>query len=875
MIRTKPLSLYVIFCGSTLVGSLAHANATESDSAANNTGNMQLTGDQNQVKFDYIGDQSRIGIGINDDFDLVAEIMHGFLDDGDSVWIGEGWFSRGAGGLKLNYHWLSETVNWDDPAQVPDGLKTYKVFAAVDQNREDDRKVTLGGGFENKDLFASLYISASFTGSRETGVNRSTLENILSGVDATGSFQQTEFTTTTTRVFEHAYDYGIGARIGTYFDQSLVRLRGGLDYEVGDYDSDQFTLSAAVEKFFENTRHSLALSAEHIEKSGDFEIDDRDTRVILMWRYSFGGDPYQPSKVLTQEQVEKINPAVAPVTEMKLMQDNVDLRVEALFGLDQSSLNETSLSAISKIVNQLNKGAIVGKISVVGFTCDLGSSAYNKALSERRALAVRRQLIALGVDPANILVEGRGEAQPKVPNTSEENRRLNRRVQIQFLQAVEREVVVQPGKEETREMIWTQRQVDNVPAWIKRSMYNPVQHKRTVDVYRYEKEETEVTLGEKTYLNAIPVAAADQITVRRNSGDTIIDALANDTDQDGEALSIVAVTQPANGVATNFGDVISYRPAAGFVGTDQIEYTIQDSQGETATAVIEITVTNTIPTASNDSISTSANTPVLIPVLDNDRDDDSDSLQITQVGNPANGSVSIEGDLIRYIPATGFVGTDSFTYTVTDGFETTVATVTVTVQPGAPTSGADSAETEFETPVTIDVLANDSAFNGGVLTIVGVSQPANGSVEIVNGVVVYTPNSGFSGTDSFTYTIREAGGEESTGTVSVVVAEDDSGNGGGNENNAPEAVNDVIFANLTDTITLDVLANDTDADGDALTVVSIDNLPRESQAIITLNEDGSITFVPQANWRGGVLEFTYRISDGKGGFDVARVKIKC
>jgi outer membrane protein OmpA-like peptidoglycan-associated protein len=869
--------LFKIFVPQLLITSYLgfYSQLTQAETAPASSGITIAGSDQSkQATLDYIGDKARIGVGIDDDFHLVGELLYATDPQDDSTWIGEAWVNRGAGGLKLNYHWLSNDNLTNDNAvsadQNPDlDPVVFKLFAAIDQNRDEDRKATLGGGLEKNRWFLSGHFSAAITGKRGDGKSIEETERTLEGFEGERAYTQLETTSTTTRFFIHPYDYGVGLRFGHFYDQSLLRVRMGLDYEIGDYDSSQATLSLGLEKFFVGSGHSLALTVEHFKKEGDFEHQRTDTRGVLLLRYSFG-ENYQPSHVLRQVQKEQVVAAIPAVKEKKLIKDQVDLRLETLFGLDQSKLTEKSEELLKSIARRLKLGEIIGKISVVGHTCDLGPADYNQKLSEQRAKSVKDKLVALGFDPDQIITEGRGESQPKVANDSEANRRLNRRVKIQFLQMVEEEVEVKAAAPATTEVVWVAERVANAPAWIRRSLLNPAQHKRVVDVYKYEKKSVETTLGERQFANNAPRANDDVIVLQRNSNASVIDVLANDDDIDGDDLSIVAVTQPENGVVDNFGDLLTYQANSGYAGTDSFSYTVRDANGEESVASVFVTISNSLPVTNTDTATTAANQAVIIDVLANDSDQDNDNLTIASVTQPANGTVSIEDGNVRYVPNGSFVGEDSFSYVSTDGLATTIGQVIITVTGAAPQAVTDSATTSFETPVTISVLDNDVPALGGQLSIISTTQPSNGTVAIEANQIRYTPAAGFSGSDSFSYTIQEDSGLTQIATVTVEVSDAPPAN------QAPVASDDsFLLTSLTDIVTLDVLANDSDPDGDTLTITGLDNLPPTTRAVITINPDNTLTFAPQPAWQGLVLEFTYTVDDGKGGQATATVRVKC
>jgi hypothetical protein len=198
-----------------------------------------------------------------------------------------------------------------------------------------------------------------------------------------------------------------------------------------------------------------------------------------------------------------------------------------------------------------------------------------------------------------------------------------------------------------------------------------------------------VTSGDRfTYgtqgTNHPPVAQNDTATTATGAAVTI-NVLANDSDPDGDPLTVTTVTTPAHGSAViNAGTTVTYTPQPGFAGSDAFTYTISDGRGGTASATVAVTV-NAVdhpPVAKNDSASTTRGRPVQINVLANDSDPDGDPLKVTGVSKPPFGIVVINADnTITYTPQAGFVGTDTFTYTISDGRGgTATATVKVTVR---------------------------------------------------------------------------------------------------------------------------------------------------------------------------------------------------
>src|SRR5690606_6222726 len=145
-----------------------------------------------------------------------------------------------------------------------------------------------------------------------------------------------------------------------------------------------------------------------------------------------------------------------------------------------------------------------------------------------------------------------------------------------------------------------------------------------------------------------------------------------------------------------------------------------------------------------------------VDVLANDSTEEGD-LQVTDVTQGANGAVTTDGTTVEYTPAEGFHGTDSFTYTVENGLGGSgIASVAVTVYP-LPVAVDDEAEAEAALPYTVNVLDNDDGL-GSALEVTEVTQGANGSVSTDGASVTYTGNPGYSGPDTFTYTVSNGYG---------------------------------------------------------------------------------------------------------------------
>lgn len=271
-------------------------------------------------------------------------------------------------------------------------------------------------------------------------------------------------------------------------------------------------------------------------------------------------------------------------------------------------------------------------------------------------------------------------------------------------------------------------------------------------------------------MNGVPVAQNDTITVLQNTA-TVLTPLSNDTDPEGDTISITAVSTPAHGTATLTAGTLTYMPAAAYTGADSFTYTITDGHSNASTGTVNITVSTSlgIPVPLNDAATVNMNTATSIAVLANDTDPEGQALTLTAVSTPTHGTASIAGGSINYTPTGGYVGADSFVYTVrdTDGHTATgMVAITVLAPTLPPVAQNDSATTSKDVPVTIAILANDT---GSTIAVTSVGAAAHGTAMIAGTAVLYTPASGYTGADSFTYTIIDASGATATATVSVTI----------------------------------------------------------------------------------------------------------
>jgi Tfp pilus tip-associated adhesin PilY1 len=402
------------------------------------------------------------------------------------------------------------------------------------------------------------------------------------------------------------------------------------------------------------------------------------------------------------------------------------------------------------------------------------------------------------------------------------------------------------------------------------------------------KTDTATVTIDVTQVDDAPVAVDDTGSTPEDTS-VDIDVFANDSEVDSTgtnlspgALTIKGIVQPANGTVTDIGGQLRYTPDADFFGADTFSYTVEDgvnTNGQEASATVTVTVNQVDdpPSVANDSATTAEDTPVDVDVFSNDTEVDSTGdpvspgdLAFKSFTQPANGTVTDAGGRLRYTPDADFTGTDTFTYTAEDGVNTNgedaTATVTVAVNQvdDPPSVGDDTATTDEDTPVDIDVFANDTEVDStgdpvspGDLAFKSFTQAANGTVTDAGGQLRYTPDADFFGTDTFTYTAEDGvntDGRDATATVTVTVNPVDD---------APTATADAATTNEETAVAIDVVANDSQIDGAAGDPLIVTGATNGSNGNTSVGAGGTVTYTPATDFFG-TDTFTYTVRDSFG-----------
>ncbi|MFW0951863.1 tandem-95 repeat protein [Vibrio parahaemolyticus] len=356
-----------------------------------------------------------------------------------------------------------------------------------------------------------------------------------------------------------------------------------------------------------------------------------------------------------------------------------------------------------------------------------------------------------------------------------------------------------------------------------------------------------------TPVNDVPVAKDDTATTQEDTAVTI-DVLPNDTDIDGDTLRIGSASVPeTQGKVEIVDDKLVFTPAENFHGDAEITYTITDGAlTDQATVNVTVTAVNDTPVVeSNIADQTLAEdfTPYSIDL--NTAFSDVDGELTFSVSGNSNIQVAIVNGIATFTPTADWNGSEALTFTATDpSGESVSQTVNFTVAPVADIV-ADSARVVEDTPTIIKVLGNDT-FEGDdkVVSLDTNNGPANGTVSVnPDGSVTYTPNDNYHGEDTFTYIVTSGGVSESA-IVEVNVTP---------VNDAPVAKDDISTTQEDTAVTIDVMPNDTDVDGDTLFIQSA-SVPSDQGTVEIV--DGKLVFTPAENFNGDT-EITYTVTDGQ------------
>ena len=339
-------------------------------------------------------------------------------------------------------------------------------------------------------------------------------------------------------------------------------------------------------------------------------------------------------------------------------------------------------------------------------------------------------------------------------------------------------------------------------------------------------------------VNVRPVGADDTATTPTNTP-VVIRPLDNDPGKTGSTP--IKTTDPLHGAVTfNADGTVTYTPTAGYSGKDTFTYKLINGNGLESDP-ITVTV-NVKPVGSADNATTPANTPIIIPIKDNDAGRTGTTVMI--ITPPLTGTTTLNtAGVVTYTPVNGFVGKDTFTYTLTtaDGLVSDPIIATINVKPlGSP----DAVTTNTNVAIPIPVKDNDLTKSG--TTVVIQTNPLRGAVSTgTDGTVNYTPNTGYSGRDSFTYILRTADGVDSDPITAGIVVK-------------PVGSPDNVTTPINTPISISVKDNDLSRTGTLATITT-----GPGHGTVTVDALGVMRYTPTAGYAGtDTYAYTLTTADG-------------
>lgn len=552
------------------------------------------------IPLSYVGNDGSIAIGINSEGESEGKLTGIFARNDERAFIEQLWWDRnGAGGIQSDYNWL-----WGMTAlearENPDQATVARLSVAIDQNSEHDRKATLGFGIERRAFSIEGYIARGISGLRNDGIGLQSDAETIAGNDDIGSFTQVETTTVETIFASKPFDSEVGLQVSHFFEPLSMRVHGGASFQNGD-GARSNTLSAGFDAPLGKSGWGVAGLAEHVNSSGGIGASD-DDRFSLFLRYEFGrSGSFVPTSQLTGPAWIARSIARSSSAHPRTVQ-TYRVRRSQTTSVSRSPKEYTNLFPLAR-----NDMATVGS----------GAS-------------VLIDVLANDSDPEGGALSLTSASVPSSGTAVISGSQITYTAAAGFIGVDTFSYTVSDGQGGTASAMVT------------------------------------VTVGAQ--MNNPPDIRDDAASVMFGQS-VAVSVLANDSDPDGDALSVVDVGTPSRGSVSLSGNVVTYTPTQGFSGVDSFTYTASDGRGAEGTATVRITVAmqlNRNPIA-NDDVAATSGPPVIIDVLANDSDPDGDPLSIVSITTPVSGTAVISGNSVTYTPALGIFAIDQFSYTISDG----------------------------------------------------------------------------------------------------------------------------------------------------------------------------------------------------------------
>jgi len=355
--------------------------------------------------------------------------------------------------------------------------------------------------------------------------------------------------------------------------------------------------------------------------------------------------------------------------------------------------------------------------------------------------------------------------------------------------------------------------------------------------------------------NQPPAADPQSVTTAEDSALAIT---LTGSDPEGDPLTFAVQSGPGHGTLSGTAPDLTYTPAADYNGPDSFTFIANDGHANSAPATVSITVTpaNDVPVANPQSVTTEQDAPVAITLTASDVDGDALTFAVQE--GPSHGTLSGDAPNLTYTPESGYVGPDSFTFTVDDGTATSApATVSIAVTPvnHPPVAYGDTVTTAEDIPLAITLSGFDQ--DGDTLAYSVVTAPIHGTLSGTAPDLTYTPAANYNGPDSFAFVVSDGQVSSDPATVSISVT----------------PVNDAPLANPQSVTTqqetpVAITLTGSDVEGGALIFQIVDGPAHGTLGGAAPN----LTYTPAAGYAGDD-SFSFKANDGELDSNVATVSI--
>src|SRR6185436_18218565 len=332
---------------------------------------------------------------------------------------------------------------------------------------------------------------------------------------------------------------------------------------------------------------------------------------------------------------------------------------------------------------------------------------------------------------------------------------------------------------------------------------------------------------------------------------------------DGTIFSVTSAAGHGTATINAATGAWSYTQVADYNGTDSFTVTVNDDDGNTATQVINITV-SAVADITNDTLTTNEDTAISANVISGTGGATADSFEsggrvLTAVTQGTHGTVSFTAaGVVTYTPASNWHGTDSFTYTVTSGGVTETATVNVTVSQvddpvtiGGATSGTGNEDAGAITGTLTATDAADGLTDGTIFSVTGAAGHGTATIDAATGAWSYTQVKDYNGADSFTVTVTDDDGNTATQVISITVSA------------VADIVGDSLTTNEDTAISANVITGTNGASADSFENAgkTLTAVTQGAHGTVTFTAAGLVTYTPASNWHGSD-SFSYTVTSG-------------